>query len=201
MNILEASGLAFLGFLLVVLRAWLVAELSLKVQRRVRQHVKETIASASVEIQEEWGREWLADLEQVISAPISACKYARNLRRSAETMGRGALASSVPSHGVLERAITRPVVREVALWLALLALEGPSYIWRWLQGAIWRAPIVLGIGLSPVGWLLTGLRGAIVVAAIVAPAAFIGALSQTSTRRPNTKRDGASVDPEHEIAE
>jgi hypothetical protein len=93
-TLLTLSG--FVGLLiLAVLRALALDEVRGRIARRAERSVEETLASMSVEQQAEWADEWRAELAAVRSMPVSALRFARGVRASADEMvGAQALAGA-----------------------------------------------------------------------------------------------------------
>ncbi len=86
MSILLAVSAAFLGLVVLVVKALIVDEARGRVQRRVAASLEATIASLPIEIQEEWAEEWRGELAAAISMPWTAFAYVRNVRESAEQL-------------------------------------------------------------------------------------------------------------------
>ena len=84
------GSLAALAALIV--RALAVDEVRGYIQRRIAASVDAIIASLPTDLQQEWADEWRAELDELISTPVTAALFARGLRRSALelTCGRAA---------------------------------------------------------------------------------------------------------------
>jgi hypothetical protein len=98
------------GAFVLVIRALLVDETRGRIRRRVAASVEATIASLPQALQDEWGEEWRADLDELLVMPLTALLYARNLRAAArELVGEalvpvGAASSQVNRRGGVRTA-------------------------------------------------------------------------------------------------
>jgi hypothetical protein len=54
--------------------------------RVARSDIAETIASMPAELQDDWGEEWLAELEAVVAKPMTALSFAFGLRLAARRL-------------------------------------------------------------------------------------------------------------------
>jgi hypothetical protein len=77
---------AIVGAAIVIARALLVDETKGRLRRRVTESVEATIASLPPELREEWAEEWRGDLEEVLSMPLTALLFARNVRVAAREL-------------------------------------------------------------------------------------------------------------------
>jgi hypothetical protein len=76
----------FGGLVLLVVRSLAVDEVKGRLQHRVRVSVEATIDALPPDLQAEWGEEWRAELDAVITMPFAAAQFAHGLRRSAREL-------------------------------------------------------------------------------------------------------------------
>lgn len=101
MTVLLVGAGAVMGGFVLLLRALLVDEARGRLRRRIAASVDATIASLPPELQEEWGEEWRAEMVALMSMPLVALMYARNLRSSARELvaerGLALVAATAPT--------------------------------------------------------------------------------------------------------
>ena len=73
---------SIVGLVAAVGRALALDEMRGRLQQRIRARVEATIASLPAELQAEWADEWRAE-RAIISMPIAAMQFARNLSHGA----------------------------------------------------------------------------------------------------------------------
>lgn len=89
MNILVVVVGTLVALVAIIARTLAVDEVRGYIRRRITASVDATIASLPPDLQKEWADEWRAELEDVISTPVTAALFARGLRRSAIELSRG----------------------------------------------------------------------------------------------------------------
>lgn len=108
--IFAGAVMLLVGLLGLIAKALLVDEARGRLQRQIRADVEATIAALPIELQEEWGDEWRAELAAVISMPWTATKFARGLRQAADRLSDEATlgqSHQVPFGHVLQRLFGR----------------------------------------------------------------------------------------------
>jgi hypothetical protein len=88
-NILLIVVGTLVALVAIIARTLAVDEVRGYIQRRITASVNAIIASLPPDLQQEWADEWRAELEDVISTPVTAALFARGLRRSAVELSRG----------------------------------------------------------------------------------------------------------------
>jgi hypothetical protein len=178
------------GAVAVVIRALLVDETRGRIRRRVTAGVEATIASLPQELQDEWGEELRADLEEVLPMPLTALLYARNLRLAAQELVdreepalAGALAASQPGERGSGRRLSdrRSRARPTGPPRLARAL-------RWLRSVLDRHPIIatypIIIATATATGIVINVSVPLAVATTVAGPLLIAAIGRWSVRRP-----------------
>lgn len=183
MTVLLFIGGVLGGAFIVIARALLVDEASGRIRRRVKESVEATIVSLPRELQEEWAEEWRADLDELLSMPLTALIYVRNLRAAArELVGEwepvpAPTDASAPFagrarrllHGRAQRASGQP-------WANRLA-RVPMMIWREVVRGIERVPTVVALGVSASVGVLMAMLGVVTIGKIATFASLLGGVS------------------------
>ncbi|HTA12714.1 MAG TPA: hypothetical protein VK765_04765 [Solirubrobacteraceae bacterium] len=81
--LVAVAAMAVVGLTLVVAKALAVDEARGRVQRRLSCHLENTIASLPEPLKDEWADEWRSELASIITMPLTAARFVRNVRRSA----------------------------------------------------------------------------------------------------------------------
>jgi hypothetical protein len=104
----------------LVLKALAVDEVKGRMQRRIRANVEATIATLPEELKAEYAEEWRAELDAIITMPLTASSFARGLRSSArELTATPALQPVEATVGAVRRG-ARPRRTQTARTLAQL---------------------------------------------------------------------------------
>jgi hypothetical protein len=112
MSALLITGGLVLGFVLLVLRSLAVDQVRGQLQRCIRHDVESTIASLPPELQEEWAEEWRAELESVLTMPVTAMRFARGLRATTtDLLGQPEPVSSKIARTRRKTARSGPITR------------------------------------------------------------------------------------------
>jgi hypothetical protein len=78
--ILDGVALVVVGLLGAILKAFAVDEARGYVQRRVRADVEAAISALPEQLRDEWGDDCRAELAFVISTPLTAIRFAKEVR-------------------------------------------------------------------------------------------------------------------------
>ncbi|HET7445377.1 MAG TPA: hypothetical protein VFJ57_12025 [Solirubrobacterales bacterium] len=183
MTTLLVIGGILLAFGVFVVRSLLLDELKGRMQRKARSKIEETINSLPVQLQDEWGPEWRAEVASMSSMPLSALAFARGVRKSAADLaGEAALGppaaarneAAVPGRrrkgrgsrpSLLERlvgeglrampveALIRRVVSMV-LWAGIIVFTLATTLGVFSEGLTWRTAVLLGLSLGVLGFAI-----------------------------------------------
>lgn len=93
MTAVALISLAFVGGIAVmVLKALAVGEAKGRIERCITRHLDATIAALPDDTRVEWAEEWRADLASIITMPLTATQFVREVRRSVAQLTREPLA-------------------------------------------------------------------------------------------------------------
>lgn len=172
--------------LVVIGRALLVDETRGRIRRHATASVEATIASLPRELQDVWGEEWRADLQEVLSMPLTALLYARNLRVAArELVGDQGLVPAPASRTRGRERTTTRIERVLRGWTTRwppLASERRVALERWL-GRASREVVSWVTAVSALAAAAVGLFGDQATRLVVAVNGLVLALLTLSGRR------------------
>lgn len=116
--------LTFVGAVAALLtRALAIDEVKGRIQRRITAHLDATIAGLPDELQAEWAEEWRADLAMVITMPLTATQFVRDVRRiTGELVAERAFALTTDGRPASARSTwASHVTQGFRMWLAAAA--------------------------------------------------------------------------------